>query len=352
MLTGVLAGCGSAAYAQELFAVTGLSQPGVAALDTADGARWELSVGRPVIPGRIEVADGGQLMLFEPSGAVVIALGPASVAVAYEEGRDEIQLELRNGKLLLASSRQAGVGRAIAVTARTPAQPPLSVDVLVGLGQTCVYRDEDRVGVAYVAEEVAAPIVVGVGGSSISLSSGQLLTVDPAAGPQVGPLANWLAEQGFERTCGRDLGVASAQMSRRYVETSLFENIIAWDRYAGAPHVAARLREQRFSLEIRQTVQTVTTPTRPISRGGPVPTEPFPAANEVPPLSPAAASVQNLRQVGQGVTAIELNRRAATLLELTGSQGLGFRGLRNLAIPGFSPGGVRTTGPAGLGAQH
>jgi hypothetical protein len=67
-------------------------------------------------------------------------------------------------------------------------------------------------------------------------------------------------------------------------------------------------------------------------------------------FSPAAAAVQNLRNVGAGVTAAVLNSNAATVLERTGSQGLGFRGLQQLAIPGTTSAGTRTVGPAGLGA--
>jgi len=83
---------------------------------------------------------------------------------------------------------------------------------------------------------------------------------------------------------------------------------------------------------------------------GAVQTQPFNAANEVPLLSPAAASVQNARGIGAGISALGLNNNAALLLRQTGSRGLGFRGLEQLAIPGLSPGG-RTIGPAGLGAK-
>jgi hypothetical protein len=55
--------------------------------------------------------------------------------------------------------------------------------------------------------------------------------------------------------------------------------------------------------------------------------------------------------VGQGVTAIVLNNIAAALLQATGSQGLGFRGLQQLSVPGFFGPGFRTPGPSGLGAE-
>ena len=143
----------------------------------------------------------------------------------------------------------------------------------------------------------------------------------------------------------------SRRESRRDVEANLFHNIIAWDRYAGAGHVVPRLEPPRFNPEIRTTIQTVTTPSRPTTRSQSVQTTPFPGANSVPTASPAAASVQNLQNVGQGVTAILLNNNAAALLLATGSRGLGFGGPAQLSIPGFS-GGVRTIGPAGLGAQR
>ena len=337
--------------AQDLFSVTGLSRPGAATWTPADGTAGELAVGQPVGPGRLAVAPEAQVMLYEPSGAALVVLGPADLTVERDAVQDEIILQLRAGKLACASDRAAGAGRALLLGAVVAAQPPLSVQCLVGPGQTFLACDAAGATLGYLGDPAAGGLTVSVGSSSLALATGQLLTVERSGQSQVASLGDWLAEQGFDRAWGRDLGVRSAQVARHDVESNLFQTIISWDRYAGAAYVAAQIRPAPPSFEIRQTVQTVTTVTRPTGRGGADQTEPTAGANEVPVLSPAAASVQNLREVGGGVTAIELNRNASALLSATGSQGLGFRGLRLLAIPG-SQGGIPTVGPPGLGGRN
>lgn len=336
--------------AQDLFSVTGLSRGGAATWAAADGVAGELAVGQPVGPGRLAVAPDAQVMLYEPSGAVLVVLGPADLTVERDAVQDEILLQLRAGRLACASDRPAGSGRALLLSVVLTEQPPLDVEFLVGPGQTFVVSDSQRVAVGYLGDPAAGGLAVSVGSSSLALTTGQLLAVERTGQSQVASLGDWLVEQGFDRAWGRDLGVRSAQVARHDVESNLFQTIISWDRYAGAAYVAAQIRPAPPSFEIRQTVQTVTTLARPTGRGGAVQTEPTAGANEVPVLSPAAASVQNLREVGGGVTAIELNRNASALLSATGSQGLGFRGLRLLAIPG-SQGGIPTVGPPGLGGR-
>jgi hypothetical protein len=208
-----------------------------------------------------------------------------------------------------------------------------------------------RFGLAYLGDGAAAALAVRANDAPVSLPPGQLLTLDAAGQPQVGPVGDWIAQQGLGQSWGRMLGVASALAARPDVDISLYRNIIAWDRYAGASYVSMRMPEYRFSPEIRQVVQTVTVISQPVTAGGAVRTVPFNAANEVPALSPAAASVQNIRDIGEGVTAVLLNLQASALLQATGSQGLGFRGLQQLAIAGFLDTGIRSIGPAGLGAN-
>jgi hypothetical protein len=349
-LVAVLAAEPAAVRAQGLFFVTSVSQPGGAAFVTADGATVELTVGRALGPGTVRVAESASVMLFGSPGAVVIVLGPATLDTARDEIRGATQLELRKGKLALFSTAAAGGGGVIEVATALGAPPGVAIDFQVVPGQTFVACTADRVALAYGAAQPPSSVAVNVNAVPSLLPTGQLLTVEATGTPRIAPLGNWLQEEGFVQEWGRRLGVESARESRADVEANLFHNIIAWDRYAGAGHVLPRLQPPRFSIEIRQTIQTVTTPARTTTRGGAIETQPFPGANEVPPVSPASASVQNLFNVGQGVTAILLNRNAGVLLSATGSQGLGFQGLQQLAIPGFS-GGVRTTGPAGLGAQ-
>lgn len=337
--------------AQDSFTVTGYSHPGVATLDKGDGTPQDLAVGRSVTTGTVRVADGAQLMLFESSGVTVVILGPAVVIVTQDEIRNQTQLELREGRVITASARQDGEGRAMALTAHLSEQPRTVVEAPIEPGYLFAARTREGLTLAYVGEPAGAELPIRINDVATSLPADQLLTVNAQGQPQTGPLGHWLTEAGFRQAWGRTLGVASAREARADVETNLFHNIIAWDRYAGAAYVSVRLRETPFNLEIRQNIETTTTISRPSTRGAIQQTQPFAGANSVPVVSPAAASVQNIADIGQGVTAIHLNANAAALLEANGSQGLGFRGLRLLAISAFSSSGTRTVGPAGLGGQ-
>ncbi len=344
-------------HAQGLFFVTGLSPAGGATVTADDGTAFGLSVGRPVGRGTVVVADGANLMLFTPPGAVAVALGPAAFDLSRDEIRRQTQIELRAGKLSFTAGEETATGDGVIEVSIAAADPGDTgaphVDFQVAPGHILVHRAADRIAIAFAptsADQLPASIAVNVNSKPTLLPAGQLLVVDAAGTPNLMPLGDWLQAEGFAREWGRELGVGAAQEFRTEVEADLFNNIIAWDRYAGARYVVPRLAPPRFNIEIRQTIQTITVPARPSTRGGAIETQPFPGANEVPAVSPAAASVQNLRDVGGGITAILLNRNASQLLTGSGSQGLGFEGLRQLSIPGRS-GGVPTAGPSGLGSQ-
>ncbi len=351
ILAGLLGTARPDAHAQELFFVTGTSRPGAAGLEPPGAAALDLVMGRSVIPGLVRVGEGAQLMLFESTGVVAVVLGPATLGMDRDEFTAGVRMELRGGRLLLASARGAGEGTPIVVLSQAAADPRIDVELPVEPGHTFVMRDDRGVAVGYVAEVPGGSIAPRVNRHPIGLASGQLMTVVADASPEITPLGDWVTQQGFGAVWGHDLGIASAQFARPDVEMKLFHNITAWDRYAAAGYVGARLHARGFNPEIRQTVQTITMPMTTGGRGAVIRTEPFPGANAVPVVSPAAASVQDPRNVGQGVTAIQLNSRAAQLLQASGSQGLGFQGLQRLAVPGFSQ-GVRTPGPAGLGAPQ
>jgi len=340
----LLAPCGGSA--QELLTVTGVFPSGAATWQVPGAEPRVLNVGALLAPGTVRLAEGGQLMLLETSGVVAVVLGPAVLDLARDELTGGIQLNLQSGKLMLTSARRPGEGRVISVTSPAPPGGPLSVEFSVVPGRIHVVTDDRVVGVACALDDPAGTLGARVSAAAVPLGSGQLLTVAQDGTHRLQPAGDWRAQHGFDQSWGRDIGVASAQASRRDVESSLFNNIISWDRYAGAAGVVPRLAGQQFNPEIRQTVQTVSGVSRTGTRAGPVGTQPFAAANEVPLISPAALSVQN---IAQGVTALQLNQRASGLLESTGSRGLGFRGLLQLVIPGFS-GGQRTAGPAGLAA--
>jgi hypothetical protein len=185
-----------------------------------------------------------------------------------------------------------------------------------------------------------------VDGERVVLDAGHTLTVAADGKKEV-----QLAPEDLQRELARfpdpKLTVASAQEVRVDIAENLFRNIVIWDRYAGAIHIQ-KVLQPPYQPEIRQTAEAFAEVNRAVGRTGTLRTQPFAAANAVPLVSPASASVQNVIDVGVGgLTASFLNRQAATLLQATGSRGLGFGGLRQLAIPGFSLGG-RTIGPAGL----
>ncbi|MBP7745052.1 MAG: hypothetical protein KA383_02895 [Phycisphaerae bacterium] len=352
VLTGGLLWGAAVGRAQGVFFVTGVSRPGTVTLVAPDETALDLTVGRSISPGTVRVVADAKLMFFEPSGVVAIVFGPAELTVVRDELRDEIVVGLESGRLVLAAARPPESTPTIFVRVEAAAPQP-AVEVQADGGRTYVSRSDAGVSVGYEADGGAEALAVRVGTRRVNVPGGQRLTVAGGGAPEVVALGDWLSQSGFTDDWGRELGVESARESRVDVEANLFGNIIAWDRYAGAGHVVPRLQPPKFDPEIRQTVQTVTTPVQSNVQNPTVQTVVRPdfALNEVPPLSPAGASVQNIRDLGAGVTAITLNAQGRTYLVLTGSQGLGFRGLLQLAIPGFSDGGTRTLGPAGLGAQ-
>ncbi|MBN2446644.1 MAG: hypothetical protein JXO22_07960 [Phycisphaerae bacterium] len=349
VVLGLLWAGASAAQAQELFFVTGVSSPRAATLALEDETSVNLTLGRSVVPGVIRVADGQRLMLYTDPGVVTVVLGPAELVASSDELTGATLLEFRAGRMWF-EARGMDEGTPIVIHTVGDDTPVVDVEFTLADGHTYVARDGARMNVGYLDGASEGRLLLAVNQADVPVASGQVLSVEGDREPSAEPLAPWLAERGFDSAAARDLCVASAHDARAGVEASLFQQIIAWDRYAGATYVTARLKDYRFNPEIRQTVQAITTTTRSTSRSGQTETQPFDAANEVPLLSPASASVQNLRDIGAGVTALQLNSNAASLLQSTGSRGLGFRGLTQLAIPGITDQGLRTVGPAGLAA--
>jgi hypothetical protein len=344
---GLLAGA-AVTTAQDTLSVTGVSRRGAAVLEPTGGEAIPLTPGRAIAPGTLKVEADARLMLFEPSGTVLIVLGPAEAAVARDEIGGGTQLELLRGRIVVVAGTET---RGLTLFAQLADAARTDVEWAPAPGHVYAERSGAQIKVAYVPEGTGGELELQVAGSPVRLGAGQALVVADGES-RTEALGDWLSQQGFTQAWGRELGVASAQVARAEVEARLFDNVITWDRYAGATYVVQRLREQRFNLEIRATVQAVTTANRSSQRGGEVQTAPFPGANAVPVISPAAASVQDPHSVGQNLTAIQLNNSAARLLEATGSRGLGFQGLRLLAVPGVTSTGTRTIGPAGLGAQQ
>ncbi len=339
------------AFGQDAMYVTGVSQPGAAWIDEDDGTRFALGtrgddVGE-VIEGTIGIASGHQLMLLTDSGQVVIALGPAKFQ--YRPTQDQSRLILQDGKLIVTASWPEPDTTPLVVMTPARQDGKRTIEAVIGPGYSYFQRSGNRLGVAYLSDgSLPGSMALKINGKASSIPSGDMITVAGAA-LQTESAAQWLANEQFNESWGVNLGVASAQTARPGLEATLFANITSWDIYGGAKYVTSRLEAGRYRPEIRQVVSTVSSPQRTATgtKGAPKTTG-FPAANEVPVLSPAALSVVNPTE---NVTAIQLNTQARGLLTVTGSRGLGFRGLSQLAISGLYNGGTPTVGPAGLGAQ-
>ncbi len=352
LIAGLLAAVCASARAQDLTYVTSVSTEGAALLETADGEQWPLGTAAEALDtieaGQVRVTSGQQLMLVTEWDVVLVVLGPA--ALRFDPQEERTNIELLDGRVLCASQwpEEGATPLVLVVPGSAPDTP--TVEAVVPPGQLAIERTAEQTALAYrAAPDLPPSMALRVLGTPRSLADGDMLRI---VGDEVStaPAAAWLREREFDRSWGAKLGVASAQTVRPGVESDLFENIISWERYGGKEYVKARLEAQRFQPEVRQVVTSVSRPQRPVSPPSSVPqTTGFPAANEVPLLSPAALSVANL---SEGVTAIQLNNQARSLLTQTGSRGLGFRGLAQLAIPGLLGGGIPTPGPAGLGGQR
>lgn len=341
--------------AQDVLYVTGVSGAGAAWLEDAEGGRAVLGT-RGTDMGEIEagivrVSSDHQLMLLSDSGVVVIVLGPAKLACNPGNGQTHVVLD--DGMLVVAATwPEENVGPLVI---STPADEAglRAIEAVACPGYSYFYRRDGQTRVAYMSEgDLPGAMALTALGQASSIKHGEMLTIEGPA-MRVGSASEWSAVAADLRV-GRDswgvkLGVASAQAARPRLESNLFVNITSWDFYGGQEYVTSRLEAGRFRPEIRQVVTSVTTPQRVASASKAIPeTSGFPAANEVPLLSPAALSVVNPIE---NVTAIQLNIQARGLLTQTGSRGLGFRGLSQLAIPGLFGSGTPTVGPAGLGAQ-
>jgi hypothetical protein len=352
LVTMLLIAGASSALAQDVLRVTGVSASGAVWMEDVRGERQVLGTrdaeAGEIREGVVQVTSGHQLMLLSDSGAVVIVLGPARLACGLAD--EQMLVVLDDGKLIVIAAWPEADTKPLVVMTPAGQDGVRAVEAVASPGYSYFHSSGSRVRVAFrSAGDLPGAMALTARGQAHSIKNGEMLTVE---GPSiyVGAAAEWLASEQFDTPWGVNLGVASAQAARPALESDLFLNITSWDYYGGKKYVTSRLEAGRFRPEIRQVVTQVTTPQRVASAtsGVPEPTG-FPAANEVPLLSPAALSVVNPTE---NVTAIQLNIQARGLLTQTGSRGLGFRGLSQLAIPGLFGAGTPTVGPAGLGAEQ
>jgi len=316
-----------------------------------DGVRYQLSTQAgdtgEIEQGIVRVSSDHQLMLLSESGAALILIGPAKLVSIMAD--NVLTLVLEDGRLIVAAVWPEEDVRPLSIALPGDTQGTPLFEAVASPGISYFQRQGDAVGVGFVSEsDMTTSMAMRVMGRPRSINSGEVITI-VGGEIQTGPAEAWLSEQRFDNAWGQSLGVASAQAARPSLESSLFSNITEWDVFGGEEYVTSRLEAGRFRPEIRQVVSSISTPRRTGSTMKAAPkVSGFPAANEVPVLSPAALSVINPLA---NVTAIQLNLQARGLLTDTGSRGLGWRGQSQLAISGLFGGGTPTVGPAGLGAQ-
>ncbi len=330
-----------AATAQD-FLVSGVSHPNAATFAFPGESAGKLAINLQVDEGTLEVRASEQVMLYSfESRTVAIVLGPASVSFALPD--DEPTLHLASGRLQFVSrADEPDIGTAFSVGGTVDA--PL-LRGRVQPGRICLSAVGETSDVTYEPVD-GEPLVLDVGGEERPVAAGKRFTLR-AGDAQTQAAAGWLTDQGFEEPNRvQRLGVYTAQLiSRDPIEDRLISEVVSIDLYSTSDKVIESLSVTQFRPEIRALTVAITPQvTTSTNLAAAAQSTPFPAANEVPPLSPAAVSVG-------GVTALQLNQSARNLLTITGSRGLGFNGPSRLALPGFGPGGVRTVGPPGLGAQ-
>lgn len=277
------------------------------------------------------------LFLSAPMGGEAFA--QASFGFISDESGDLLKITLNRGFLSLTSLSDAPAGLVIAAGDGRGFE-----GLKAAAGQVFVASNEGTVEVAY---RGPASVEFRANGKNVTLKSGEMARIS-GAGVESASASTWI-DQNFSPAAVERLVLAGAKEDRDGVGRELFDDIVSWDRRASPQYVRGRIEATRFTPEQRQVnfsvsaLNRVTTPPQALPT-----TVSFEGANEVPPVSPAALSVIN---IANNVTAIVLNREARQLLTQTGSIGLGFGGLRQLALPGLF-GGVRSVGPSGLGANN
>lgn len=349
MACSIVLGAVSFAQAQDAsyFSVTAAANCRVEAGPDA-GEAWLDAVGDPIPYGTIKlIGPEARLMATNLAGHVVIVGGPAMFELhpTNAVGEQSETFRIRDGSFQFVTGDPPNGREKDDVTVEVLKVG--SDDLLCGLtpenGTTYVRSAGSSTEVAFSSSTGASLRIAGL---EQGLASGQMAAWAGGAAPQVGSASEWLGRN-VDSQIVAQLGEASALAARSTVADSLFKKISQWDQY-GDVVVAQPISTARFTPEFRAVSFSVGSVIRPISAtGARQATTPFFGANEVPPLSPAALAVANIID---GQTAIDLNRDARALITQTGSQGLGFGGLRQLAIPGIF-GGIRTLGPAGLGVE-
>lgn len=287
--------------------------------------------------GTYKLAGDAQLMAtIGADAAVLVATGPAEFSIkASDKGT---AINIASGTVLISAAAGgdgnlfvAGGGSANPVQIERIAAGEIIELRISGTGST----------VALVSGTPASRVNVRAADKAETLQLGEAVTL--AGGAVTRSVINAYAPLDAER-----LSLLPAGTLRTAVDESLFEEIVGWDRFAGAGEVQKNLPPSRTNPEVRQVAVTVNTVNAVPARAGVATPAGLRGANQVPIISPASLVVQ--AGADGAFTVVSNNRLAELNLTLTGSQGLGFGGSSLLSIQGII-GGFRSIGPAGLGGR-
>lgn len=294
------------------------------------------SVSGDLKTGTYKAPAGTQLMATLGKGDAVDGIffveGPAEFALIAERGG--LTFAVNSGRITLSIASAASAKFAVSVGTINK----LRCDSVSPGAIVSVRVDAQASYISFDSGPLGAGLAVFAAEKPESLGVGEALSVEGGASKRT-------AAEPYRPVVAQRLSVARVNSLRKAVDDSLFDEIVGWDRFAGADEVKNNLPASRTTPEVRQVAVTVSSVNVVPSRGGVTRPEGTIGANQVPIISPASLVVQ-AGESGAFIV-ISNNAAAAANLTLTGSQGIGFG---TLSIQGLI-GGFRFVGPAGLGGR-
>jgi hypothetical protein len=269
-----------------------------------------------------------------------VVLGPAEFDV---EKTDRATVRLNRGFVVVIADLPAGKEslQVVAPSTRPGAAPLLAA--AVGQGRTVLSREGSGIHCAYFSDGAAATTLdVSVGGVQKQVPSNQCLTLDGEQPPQVGSVPLPLRDKLNKTTIAQMIDQQSILMMRKSTaKISFVTRLSEWDAGSRPENVEMVSAAPPSTPDVQQTPTTTVQAQSTQQQGQVSKVTAVENANTMPLLSPAAISV------GGGVSAQDINNRAASFATATGSRGLGFFGPSQLAVRGLSN-DIRTIGPSGL----
>lgn len=301
----------------------------------------EYGVGKsfPTAPDspKANLAANQNLMLWiERGNAVVVVQGPAVFKIV---ATDQVILTLESGRLLITAGPVEG-DQPFHVVGGDPESPQF--DLGAPAGTTIIVRKGNDVDIGRLDGD-GGPATFTLLEEEVELAVDEHIAIRNGTAAR-DKVSGWKSDVDLTIAVMKDLEFGAAKSWRGKVCDSLFSSLAYWDKTGQTNPVALLpVKVEIFDPELRTISAQISVPPAANqsaqNRPGIIN---FVGANEVPIASPAAIAVG-----GAGAAAAN-NAEARSLLSLTGSRGLGFGGLSLLGVRGAT-GGIRTTGPAGLG---